>query len=113
MKEPNSTIKTWKPTPIPLPTIMIVNKLAATNLSYNSADHNTYEKGISENSFEHIPLAVDFSGVDFVETLHQYKNVEHHCEVVAGLPGFAVVAPIAVFEREKLVTRKQNSVEND
>ncbi len=37
--------------------------------------------GVGEEAAEDVPLAVDLSGVDFVEEGHHHKSVEHYGEV--------------------------------
>lgn len=35
------------------------------------------EDGVVEDTLKHVPLAVNFAGIEFVEQLHQDESVEH------------------------------------
>ena len=53
-----------------------------TCLSQESADPDSDEDQIPVQTFEHVSLSVDFSGINFVEQSHHDKRIEDDCEML-------------------------------
>lgn len=86
---PYWTMNTWsekKRSVIRNPRLEVIcrEKSSKSHLRQGSANPNGVEDGVGKYSLEDVSLAMNFSGVEFVEQRHHDKRIENNGEVLSG-----------------------------
>lgn len=78
-------------------------------LESKRSQYNAAENGVPVDSFKHIPLSMDFAGIDFVKELHQDEDIKDD-GVMFGWLGVEKCAAAAINVKELLTYKDRTKL---